>query len=102
MIYKQTLEINLLQNALYGRLSRRRHLAREAVRWFDASGEARHSKWQCGFGRTSDRVEEAGQPLGEFLHRYLHSYALPEYLFVFFYLFVAMNIETSNARGLSF
>ena len=37
-------------------------------------------------GRTSDRVEEAGQPLGEFLHRYLHSYALPEYLFVFFYL----------------
>ena len=54
------------------------------------------------FGRTSDRVAEAGQPLGEFLHRYLHSYALPEYLFVFFYLFVAMNIETSNARGLSF
>ena len=53
-------------------------------------------------GRTSDRVEEAGQPLGEFLHRYLHSYALPDYLFVFFYLFVAMNIETSNARGLPF
>ena len=53
-------------------------------------------------GRTSVRVGEAGQPLGEFLDRYLHSYALPDYLFVFFYHFVAMNIETSNARGLPF